>query len=163
MEIFNSSIEHDVLSNDLELVYTCFNDVKSRIAEKTLDNLIDRIIEEMHLNITAEAATEVARLEEKYPDDDFVTIVDFLVWKQDFKLMSAKDFATEHPDTIDENEVWQVRVYKDGYFIEVVDNGENPDTHRLTIENSSWFEPETPLEEMEMHLFRFYRLNKEAE
>ena len=156
MEIFKSLTEHDVLSNDLELVYTCFNEVKSRLAEKTLDNLIDRITEEMHLNITAEAATEVARLEEKYPDDDFVTIVDFLAWKQDFKVISTEEFDPTADLSIDAP---QVRVYKDHYFIEVDGDGR----HTLTVENSSWSEPETPLEAMEMHLFRFYRLNKESE
>ena len=162
MEIFNSQQEHDTLSKDLELVYTCFNDVKSRLAEKTLDNLIERIVEEMQLNITARAATEVARLEQKYPDEDFVTLVNFLAWKQDVHI--EDNLVTLRDNLGLSDDAKSVRLYGEDkdFFIEVDGTGTDG-RHFLTIENSSWSEPETPLEAMEMHLFRFYRLNKESE
>lgn len=155
MEIFKDAAAYEGLKTDLKHVYTCLQEVKTRMAEKTLDNLIERICEEMMLNLTDEAGLKLQKMFERHPDSDIAGMVDFLVFKTNVKLESAKDFVTRTGIEVDEDTVSQVRVYRDDFYIEVLDGGEYPDIHQLVIENQCWIEPETSLEEMELHLFNF--------
>lgn len=47
-----------------------------------------------------------------------------------------------------------VIVYKDEFHIEVLKGG----IYMLTLENMSWATPETSLQEMELQLFKFWKL-----
>ena len=153
MDIFNDKQAHENLESDLTLVGIVFKDVKTRLVEKSLESLIESIIEEMHMNLTHEAAAKVAVLSNKHPDSDIGDLIRFLVWKNNFKIMSAREFN----ETISEvgEDTDEVRVYADYYFIEVLKDGR----HMLVIETSSWIEPGTTLEEMELELFNYVNVS----
>lgn len=155
MEIFKDELAHSNICADLVHVYTCFNEVKTRLAEKTLDTLLEGLSEEMHLNLTEEAAPKAQALMEQNPDSDFEGVVELLVFKNSAKIESAKDFVTRTTIPVDEDVVAQVRVYKDDLYIEVGSDGR----HCLTLENYSWIEPDTSLDTMELELFNYAKIS----
>ena len=155
MEIFKDALAHSRISADLKHVHAAFRECQTRLAEKALTDVIDALDQEMSCNLTLEAAVKMEDLCNRNPDSDVEGMINFLVFQNAAKLESVKDFVTRTGIEVDEDNVAQVRVYPDDFYIEVIDVNGLGIYHTLTLENQSWSEPETSLEAMELELFSF--------
>lgn len=154
MEIFRDGQDVDgfeMMKADLKVLTEAFKQIKTRTVEKSLEGCMENISDDIYMSLTVEAATEIERINEKHPDSDAIDLIDFLIWKNQVKIESAKEFVLRTDECVDENVVAQVRVYPGDYFIEIMDDGR----HALNIENRGWSEPDTSLDDMELELYNF--------
>lgn len=152
MIIFKNKQFHTKVLSDISRLLE-FNDLETHTGQKGVVELCESLYNELYCNLTVDAATEVERLSSLHPDSDVEDLIKFLVFKETAQVISAKEFALKGYD-IDEDVVSQVRVYEGDFYIEIDGDGR----HSLTLENSSWSEPETSLETMELELFSFSRV-----
>src|SRR6266511_316799 len=150
MNIFKDEQAHKNLSADLKAVNECFDNVKTRLVEKTLDTLVEDLCQEIWFNLVDDAQITLQDLMMAHPDSEITGMIDLLAFKESVTIRDAKEFYDKIGLDHDES-VTQFRVYRDGFYIEVLKDGR----HQLVIENRSWIEPETPLETMELELFNY--------